>query len=414
MKTDVLVLGAGVAGLAAARELDRAGVRTLVLEARARLGGRVHTLHDPAWPHPIELGAEFLHGLPRRLHLPGRFTLRPRDADGEHWAVTNGRKHRADDVTESAFEILGQMKGPETTANDFLRHHRARAEELRFARAFVEGFYAADPHSVSTRFLAHESEGSDEVSGERLFRPTRGYDVVPRVLAKGLTVLESMTVTHVTWRRNRVTVRARDALHTEHEFNARAAIVALPLAVLNSGGVRFSPEPHLLERARKLNVGNIVKFVFRFREPFWERTALRNFTFLHSIEEHVPVWWRTRPFESTVLVGWTAGPRARRFSSKEPLAQSRLALRSLERSFKLEGLSRLVADWRVIDWGADPFARGGYMVVPVQRLPVVEALEAPVDHTLFFAGEHTHAGGHAGTVHGALQTGLRAARQLLE
>lgn len=414
MKTDVLVLGAGVAGLAAARELERRGVSTLVLEARARIGGRVHTLHDAAWPHPIELGAEFLHGLPRRLRLPGRFSLRVREADGQHWAVTNGRRHRADDATEAAFGLLGEMKGPEMTAAAFLRRHRAPTMAREFARSFVEGFYAADPRSVSTRFLARESEGSDEVSGERLFRPTRGYDALPGVLARGLTILESMSVTHVAWRPGHVTVRARDALGAKQEFTARAAIVTLPLGVLNSGEVRFSPVPHLLARARKLTVGNIVKFVFRFREPFWERTRLRDFTFLHTIEERVPVWWRPRPFTSPVLVGWAAGPKARRFSGKEPLAQARLALRSLERSFGMEELSRLIADWRVIDWGADPFARGGYLVVPVQRVPVLEALEAPVDRTLFFAGEHTHASGHAGTVHGALQTGRRAARQWLE
>jgi monoamine oxidase len=209
-------------------------------------------------------------------------------------------------------------------------------------------------------------------------------------------------------------VRARDALGAAQQFTASAAIVTLPLGVLNSGDVRFSPAPRLLERARRLAVGNIVKFLFRFREPFWERTRLRDFTFLHAIEERVPVWWRPRPFTSTVLVGWAAGPRARLFAGKEPLAQARLALRSLERSFGVASLSRLVADHRVIDWGADPHARGGYLVVPAHRLPVLEAFKEPLSQTLYFAGEHTHDGGHAGTVHGALQTGTRAAQQWLE
>ncbi len=414
MKTDVLVLGAGVAGLAAARELSRSGVNTIVLEARARIGGRIHTLHDPDWHDPIELGAEFLHGLPRRLHLPGRFSLRIRDADGEHWAFTKGRRHRADQSTSAAFELLGQMKGRETTASAFLRRHGSK-KDREFARSFVEGFYAADPHTVSTNFLARESEGSDEVSGERLFRPTRGYDVLPRVLAKGLTILESMTVTGITWRPKRVTVLAHDALGAEHEFTAKAAIVTLPLGVLNSGTVRFSPVPPILTRARKLAMGNIVKFIFRFREPFWERTRLREFTFLHAIEGDVPVWWRRRPLNSPVLVGWAAGPKARKFSAKkDPLARARLALGSLERSFGVEDLSRLVADWRVVDWGEDPFARGGYLVVPVNQVPTFEALATPIERTLFFAGEHTHGEGHAGTVHGALQTGIRAARQWME
>ena len=69
---DVIVLGAGVAGLAAARALAAAGRQVVVFEARDRIGGRVHTLHDSAWPHPVELGAEFLQGTPRKLHLPTR------------------------------------------------------------------------------------------------------------------------------------------------------------------------------------------------------------------------------------------------------------------------------------------------------------------------------------------------------
>ena len=411
MKTDVLVLGAGVAGLAAARELTRHGVRTIVLEARARIGGRVHTLHDPNWQDPVELGAEFLHGLPRRLHLPGRFSLRIRAADGEHWATTKGRHHRVDDATSAAFELLGQMKGPEMTAEKFLRRGHGKKKDKHGHAHGIE----LDPNLVSTGFLARESEGSDEVSGEQLFRPTRGYDVLPRALASGLTIFESMTVTHVTWKQKRVTVRAHDALGAEHEFSAKAAVVTLPLGVLNSGAVRFSPTPPILERARNLEMGNIVKFIFRFREPFWERTRLRDFTFLHAVEESVPVWWKRRPFKSPIIVGWAAGPKARRFSAKKtPLQRAKLALISLERAFGVEDVSRLVADWRVIDWGEDPLARGGYLVVPVHRMPVLEAFEAPLEHTLFFAGEHTHAHGHAGTVHGALQTGQRAARQWLE
>ena len=118
MKTDVLVLGAGVAGLAAAREFQRRGVAVTVLEARDRLGGRVHTVRDASWPHPIELGAEFGHGLPRRLHSPWR--LRLKDGDGEHWAFVDGRRTRADGTFEEAMELLGQMKGHETTAEKFL------------------------------------------------------------------------------------------------------------------------------------------------------------------------------------------------------------------------------------------------------------------------------------------------------
>lgn len=218
MKTDVLVLGAGVAGLAAARELERRGVEVRVLEARDRLGGRVHTLRDASWPHPIELGAEFGHGLPRKLHYPWR--LRLRGADGEHWALVEGRRARADDAFEQAMELMAQMKGHETTADAFLREH-ADAETSRFVRSFIEGFFAADPRTVSTGFLARENEGSEEVSGDRLFRPTAGYDLLPRRLAEGLTVHQSTVINQVPGREARCGWKPETPSDTPRPFKRR-------------------------------------------------------------------------------------------------------------------------------------------------------------------------------------------------
>ena len=264
MKSDVLVLG--VAGLAAARELERRGVEVRVLEARDRLGGRVHTLRDASWPHPIELGAEFGHGLPRKLHSPWR--LRLRDADGEHGALVDGRRARADDTFQQAMELMAQMKGHETTADAFLRQH-GDEETSRFVRSFIEGFFAADPRTVSTGFLARENEGSEEVSGDRLFRPTAGYDLLPRRLAEGLTLHQSTVISRVRWARGQVRVEARDALGHPQSFQAKAARITLPLGVLQSGQVRINPLPTAIKNAlERLEVGGIVKVIFRFREPF--------------------------------------------------------------------------------------------------------------------------------------------------
>lgn len=405
-RTDVLVLGGGVAGLSAARELDRRGVGSVVIEARDRLGGRVHTLRDASWPHPVELGAEFLHGLPRRLKLPHRFSLRPRDCDGEHWVHDARGLRRADDAAEDAMKLLGEMKGPETTADAYLAKH-ACGVKRRLARQFVSGFYAADPRTVSTRFLVEESEGSEAVHGERMFRPTRGYDVLVRHLSKGVNAHLSTVVTRVTWKRGRVDVEARDALGAPRRYRAEAAVIALPLGVLQHGAITFSPRPGGLALALKhLEVGPIVKLLLRFREPFWAEHRAKDFTMLHLTQSEQQAWWRCAPFASPVLVGWSAGPQAKR---KVTVAH---AVKSFERAFRMERLGRLLDAAIVVDWAADPFARGGYMVQPVGVPKPLEALFAPVDDTLFFAGEHTSFEGHAGTVHGAVWTGRRAAREV--
>lgn len=406
VRTDVLVLGGGVAGLAAARELRGRGVDCLVLEARDRLGGRIHTLRGEAWPHPVELGAEFLHGLPRRLKLPHRFRLRPRDCEGAHWLFSGGRLRQADDAAARAMALLGEMTGAESTAERFLSRHAPRAERP-LARAFVSGFYAADPRTVSTRFLGREAAAADTVSGERMFRPTAGYDVLVHQLGRGLTVHLSTRVTTLRWRRGRVDVEARDLLGARQQYRARAAVVALPLGVLQTGAPRVTPRPDGLRRAcRELSVGPIVKLVLRFREPFWEGRRGGGFTLLHFTEGPVQAWWRCAPFDAPVLVGWSAGPRVRRLHRGREVAQ---AVGLLERAFRLRGLGALLEAARVVDWSADPFARGGYMVQPVGLSRPLDALFAPVEQTLFFAGEHTSAEGHAGTVHGAVWTGEKAA-----
>ena len=404
----MLILGGGVAGLSAARTLRRRGIDCIVLEARDRLGGRVHTLRDAAWPHPIELGAEFLHGLPRRLKLPHRFSLRPRDCDGDHWVWGPRGLRQADAAAEDAMAVLGQMRGPEQSADAFLRRNVA-GERRVLARDFVTGFYAADPRTVSTRFLAHETAAADDVKGDRMFRPTAGYDVLVRHLAVDVTAHLSTRVTHVRWKPGRVDVEARDTLGLRRDYRAKAVVLALPLGVLQSRTVRITPKPEGLRVAlRHLELGPIVKLVLRFREPFWERHRARDFTMLHVLDGPQQVWWRCRPFDAPVLVGWSAGPAATALDRRRAIPQ---ALASFERAFGVKRLSQQLEASLLVDWSADPFARGGYMVQPVGLPRPLAALWAPVDGTVFFAGEHTSFEGHAGTVHGAVWTGQRAAEE---
>ena len=103
---DVVIIGGGAAGLAAARDLDRTGKSIIVLEARDRLGGRIHTIHDVSFPLPLELGAEFIHGRPDDLLNIVRSTnLVTCDAEGEHWHLEENRLTKADDVWEQIEQV---------------------------------------------------------------------------------------------------------------------------------------------------------------------------------------------------------------------------------------------------------------------------------------------------------------------
>jgi monoamine oxidase len=206
-------------------------------------------------------------------------------------------------------------------------------------------------------------------------------------------------------------------------------LVTLPLGVLQAranetGAVKFLPA--LAEKAaaaQSLAMGRVVKIVLRFRERFWEelelsrgdeRVSLSDLAFLHAPGEPFPTWWTQLPRRAPLLVGWAGGAQADAFTSQAGRSIRARALDTLARvlAFPRERIEGLLEESYTHDWGGDPFARGAYSYVPAGALGAQERLARAVDDTLYFAGEATNAEGHCGTVHGAIATGLRAAREI--
>src|SRR5262249_27162921 len=124
-RLDAIIIGAGAAGLAAAMELVKAGRRIAILEARDRIGGRIHTGHDPAWPLPIERGAEFIHGKPRQtFDILSRAAIGAYDVVDTHWRQTNGRLIRQGNFwskIEDVFERIDRHRGADLSFQQFMR-----------------------------------------------------------------------------------------------------------------------------------------------------------------------------------------------------------------------------------------------------------------------------------------------------
>ncbi len=420
---DVIIVGAGAAGLAAAARLSRAGQRVLVLEARDRVGGRVDTRREPGWPCPIEAGAEFEHGLPpvlERLRRKARVTVR--SLGQRHWEGERSGPRRGDRDWEGAQELLDQMyeaaRERDRSFLAFLRdprwRRRAPAAVWTMARAYVEGFNAAPADEVSMLSLALQAEAANRVHADRLRRFDGGYDRVLAPLARGLEVRLGTQVRAVRWRRGHVQI---DSLGPTGQrlapLTAPRALITLPVAVLAAGDVVFSPALPARKRAamRKLGVGAVIKIVLRFRGDPLARLPFRP-TLVHAPGRPVPTWWPPHPRHG-VLVGWAAGPRADTLAKLDQPERLREALDSLARAL---GVTRtaLAADlegFRLFDWQRDPLARGAYSYVPAGAIDAPAALAAPVDDTLYFAGEATNLL-DMGTVHGALESGERAAREL--
>jgi monoamine oxidase len=135
------------------------------------------------------------------------------------------------------------------------------------------------------------------------------------------------------------------------------------------------------------------------------------FGFIHSTAKDVPVWWSLS--DAQVLVGWAGGPSARRLLGKSPAARLRRALKSLAEILGVAPaiVRKGLADWQTLDWTNDPFSRGAYSFTAAGEDGSAASLRRPAGETIFLAGEATAKGSEVGTVHGALASGLRAARQ---
>ena len=430
---DVMVIGAGAAGLAAASELARAGKHALLIEARERVGGRIWSHDEPGVPVPIELGAEFIHGQAKAtfdlLAIAGSAAV---DAGGGHWSLREGRLVRSQDLLEQVRVAMQQSHALEK--NDlpfdrFLDRHLAGSltdEARAYARMRAQGYDAADTRRASARALVEEWTGGGSVEQPQ-FRPLGGYGRLLATLVSSLrgSAVElqlNTVIDRVSWKRGSVEVRGR---FLDRPFIARGkrAIVTLPLGVLQhgpraSGAVRFTPALSAKREALKgLASGPVIKAVLRFRTAFWEkaeRGLYRDVAFFHPREAAFPTFWTTLPVRAPVMVAWAAGPKATRLANATKPQIVEHALSSLSALFgDVERIrSELEGAW-VQDWQRDPYARGAYSYVVVGGGKARAQLAEPLMNTLFFAGEAADTEGEAGTVAGALQSGIRAAGEVL-
>lgn len=214
MPPDVIVVGAGAAGLAAARALSGAGLHTIILEARNRIGGRVFTVHDPLAPVPIELGAEFIHGRPPELWNITRSAALPvADVVGDRWCFDQSLR-RCDDVFAKVDKVLdGLENSQEKSFGEYIRECDYDERDKAWAIAYVEGFNACTKEDVSVRWLAESQKAAEAIDGDRLFRPLAGYDRVIMSLRGGLEderapIYLNTPVSSVQWQPGSVTVSA--------------------------------------------------------------------------------------------------------------------------------------------------------------------------------------------------------------
>jgi monoamine oxidase len=419
-RSNVLVIGAGAAGLAAARTLHDDGHRVTVLEARDRVGGRVHTAFDLA-SHPVELGAEFVHGenvctwpllarydlsaidlapyVNMRAFLDGKLLDQATYLSSPNNLLVWTTPYAAAAWVDGGGEDLSVAEASRHW-DGFFAGEPTREQLKLWNNAFAQ-FHCADIDKLGVgglREATHEGDGQNIT-----FRVTEGYTTLMDAMASGLDVRFDTPVRRVEWGNGGVTV-----VCDEERFEADRIVITLPLAILQAGDVTFVPELPMATRDAidRLGSGPAAKAVLRFDEAWWPD----DLTFIISTTD-TPMWWtsgRGRADAGPILTSLVTGRAVERMREHDDPALA--ALEHLEVMFDRPLRDRLVES-RWIDWGADPWSKMGYSYVPPGATGLRAALAEPVEDVLFFAGEATSTIRPA-CVHGAFESGFAAAGRI--
>ncbi|GAB2691871.1 NAD(P)/FAD-dependent oxidoreductase [Mucilaginibacter koreensis] len=429
---EIIVIGAGAAGLMAAFTLAKAGKRVIVLEARNRTGGRIHTLNHTLFFKNAELGAEFIHGdLPLTLSLTKEAGLKIEPAGGEMWRVKNGtfsKDEAQDDYWEELLQKLNELK-EDKPLSQFLAEHFADTRYDAFKtsiRQYVAGYDTGDPDKISSFALREEWQNEDEGAQHRL---SAGYCSLINYLVQscreaGATIYLNEPVKQLNWQANHAEV----VTDSGDRFKGNQIIVAIPLGVLQqpetaAAAINFTPAiAEQTEAWQLMGFGDIIKILLQFEDKFWETYStgqmqagdLENMGFLFS-EETIPTWWTQAPRHTPLLTGWLGGlpaGKVKHYTHEQLLEE---ALQSLSHIFNYTPAdikAKLVA-WHVANWSADLYTCGSYAYDTVPAHASRQLLNKGVQQTIYFAGDYLYEGPAMGTVEAALQSGKFTAEQIL-
>jgi monoamine oxidase len=418
MTAPVLIIGAGLAGLAAAQTLVAAGVPVHLIEARDRPGGRTWTSND--WPDlPLDMGASWIHGtvgnplsdLARaasaRLISTSYDSALVYGADGAPLNRNAERRLAQIQAQISAAIIRGQDRDPDrsiqATVATALQWEALDPADRRMAEFLLNGSieheYAGSTDALST----HWYDDADAFDGaDALF--AQGFQTIVAHLARNLPIAYNQPVVKIDWSAQPIVVTT-----TNTTYRADHVIITLPLGVLQANSVQFLPALPAAKQAAiaALGMGVLNKCYLRFAEPFWPTDV----DWIEQISPQRGAWteWVSfmRTMQQPVLLGFNAAEYGLALESRSDSAIVAEALQHLRRIYGRSVPEPLA--YQITRWHADPFARGSYSYNALGSTPRMRAdLAAPLAERLFFAGEATTRR-HFGTAHGAYLSGVQAA-----
>jgi polyamine oxidase len=424
----ILVLGAGMAGISAARVLADTGFSVTVLEARDVAGGRIRT--DSSLGAPVDLGASFIHGSKGNplVALANRYGIATYDTDQtEDLYVNAAGASISTSVMNQAEREYGALVKRLLAIQNGLSHDRSigsvsgpLVKRIRQRRGAAIGDvvnflvksdigieFGADLNLMSLKYF---DEDEDFSGSDLLLKP--GYMSLIDALSQGLDIRFNQLVRGISWSSSGVRVTTATGV-----FDADRVIITLPLGVLKRGDIEFSPGLPAAKKTAisKLRMGALDKTYFKFPTAFWQ-TGDDAVGFIGNVgarsTRQIPEYYTLdQAVGMPILFGFTAGAQARRVEQLDIPTISAATMDSFRKIF-----GRSVPEPEAVmqtRWSSDPFSYGSYSYISVgAKTEYYDALARPIDDRVFFAGEATHRT-YPGTVHGAYLSGIREANRVM-
>ena len=415
----VIIIGAGMAGIAAARALMEAGDNVTIVEARDRIGGRIWT--DRSMGTPVDLGASWIHeskGNPI-TKIAAKYKQSIKVTDYESVYLYDNKGVMVDD------EALEDMLGWSERTYKRVYKKLAKLERDTSLQAVIDELLGGEEltpqqaMALDWRKVTQElamgvglnklsALGMDDkgFSGEDLILPN-GYGKLLEKMTKGMDIRLRQKVRIVSERNGQVSV-----MTLGEDFECDYVICTVPLGVLKRKEIRFEPAlPHVKNNAiKKLGMGLLNKIALKFDKPYWPNDR-HFFSYLSEKKGEFPVFinW-THYSGKPYLMAFVGNEFSRELEGKQDIEVSVKVHQIL---YKLFEDIPMPEDLRFSRWGTDKFARGSYSYVPVGVNANLRDYLAKPEGRVFFAGEATMRG-YAGTVHGAYMSGVRAAEWVLK